>query len=371
VRSREGETNRSFGREPRGRAAVTASGSSANGYLRNVFKSAVLLGLLAVFPVAPSSGGVLDRPEGVKLSSSVSPSRATVGDLIHYRLTLSYPDSFLAESDRSFTLPEQFELMAQSIRRKKPILARVLGRRETLSVDYTFACYQKGDFTVPGLQFTLRSPSGREIRIGSPPVGLEIVSVLPAEGAEMKDIKPPVELARKAPLLWMILASAAVLAGAMLILLFRRRGKPRRRAAPALPAHVVALRKLRELMAAGLPEKGLIKPFYSSISQILREYISGRYGLAAVEATTAEVLEGLKAQGLKTPQYSSFKSQLELCDLVKFAKYVPPGEVTGKAVYSAMDIVRQTKLEPPEPKAGAEGTRGGSGETPSQAVSAS
>ena len=59
------------------------------------------------------------------------------------------------------------------------------------------------------------------------------------------------------------------------------------------PAHIVALRRLEGMRGNGMwiPEKQ--KAFYSGVTDILREYIVARYGIQAVEMTTAEIFSRL------------------------------------------------------------------------------
>ena len=287
---------------------------------------------------------------GTEVKSEVVPSQAAIGDVIHYRISITCPDSFAVQPDQSFVFPEHFELLDRTSEQSRPWF----GNSKTVQIDFTFACYLVGTFRVPELTFVLTSPAGTAHAVSSPPPNLEIVSLLTEEGAEMRDIKPPVDLEERSLGIILLIAAAVILSGVVVYLLVIRRKRARAAQKPRLPAHVVALKSLRDLQAAGLPRRGMLKLFYASVSEILRQYISARYGFPALEATTTEVLIKLKDSGLNGREHSDFQAQLELCDLVKFAKYIPPEEVTERAVYAAIEIVERTKAAPPPEEPGME-----------------
>ena len=60
------------------------------------------------------------------------------------------------------------------------------------------------------------------------------------------------------------------------------------------PPHIIALRELDKYRGNKLwaPEKQKI--FYSGITDAIREYIDARYGISAMEMTTAEIFKDMK-----------------------------------------------------------------------------
>ena len=87
------------------------------------------------------------------------------------------------------------------------------------------------------------------------------------------------------------------------------------------PPHIVALRKLDKYRgnAMWVPEKQ--KGFYSGVTDALREYISERYGIGAMEMTTAEIFEDMKATDAPKELLGELKELFERADFVKFAKF--------------------------------------------------
>jgi hypothetical protein len=108
------------------------------------------------------------------------------------------------------------------------------------------------------------------------------------------------------------------------------------------PAHIVALRKLDKYRGNALwaPEKQ--KTFYSGITDALREYISERYGVGAMEMTTSEIFDDMKKTDAPAGLLAEVKQLFELADFVKFAKYIASDEDNAAALPVAVRFVTQT-----------------------------
>ena len=108
------------------------------------------------------------------------------------------------------------------------------------------------------------------------------------------------------------------------------------------PAHIVALRKLDKYRGNKLwvPEKQ--KDFYSGVTDALREYISDRYGVSAMEMTTAEIFEDMKATDAPKELLDELKSLFERADFVKFAKFVASDEDNASTLPLAVRFVTAT-----------------------------
>ena len=108
------------------------------------------------------------------------------------------------------------------------------------------------------------------------------------------------------------------------------------------PAHIVALRKLDKYRGNALwaPEKQ--KTFYSGITDTLREYISERYGIGAMEMTTAEIFKDMKQTDAPADLLEELKDLFERADFVKFAKFAASDEDNARALPVAVRFVTST-----------------------------
>ncbi len=108
------------------------------------------------------------------------------------------------------------------------------------------------------------------------------------------------------------------------------------------PAHVVALRELDKYRGKEMwvPEKQ--KAFYSGVTDALREYISARYGVGAMEMTTSEIFADMKSSDVPAELLQEVQLLFETADFVKFAKFVASDEDNAKALPLAVKFVTQT-----------------------------
>ena len=109
------------------------------------------------------------------------------------------------------------------------------------------------------------------------------------------------------------------------------------------PAHILALRKLDNFRsnAMWVPEKQ--KEFYTGVTDALREYISSRYNVGAMEMTTAELFDEIKnIKAFPSEYIAQLQKLFETADYVKFAKFVAPDEENARAVPMAVRFVTQT-----------------------------
>ncbi len=120
----------------------------------------------------------------------------------------------------------------------------------------------------------------------------------------------------------------------------------RRRAAegPAFrePAHITALRKLDKYRGDRFWAPDKQKQFYSGVTDALREYIVSRYGVGAMEMTTAEIFEGLRGTDIPVDLYEEMKDLFERADFVKFAKYIATPEDNATVLPQAVRFVTST-----------------------------
>ena len=115
---------------------------------------------------------------------------------------------------------------------------------------------------------------------------------------------------------------------------------------------MVALRKLDKYRGKGMwvPEKQ--KAFYSGVTDTLREYIAARYGISAMEMTTAEIFDCMKSTDVPSSLQNDVRDLFERADFVKFAKYVASDDDNAAALPVAVRFVTETYQTEVEGEAG-------------------
>ena len=113
--------------------------------------------------------------------------------------------------------------------------------------------------------------------------------------------------------------------------------------APPLPPHVVAFAALEKLRGERLWQEDKHKLYYSALTDIVRSYIAGRYGVSAMEMTSDEIIEAMRSVELPQKSSMDLTQILRDADLVKFAKALPEADENEAAYRAVWDFVEQTK----------------------------
>lgn len=213
----------------------------------------------------------------------------------------------------------------------------------------TITSFDEGEYELPPVYVVRISPEGIVDTLEFASKKLS-VKTMPVDTAtfEMHDIKGqiryPIEFREVLPYIVGVLLLAAVILAAVY---FTRRyfGQKKGSAAGKEPAHITALRKLDGFRGEKYwaPEKQ--KAFYSGVTDTLREYLSARYGVAAMEKTTKEIFDELKDKDVPEELYGELKELFERSDYVKFAKYVAGNDENAKVVPVAVRFVTMTYQE--------------------------
>ena len=206
------------------------------------------------------------------------------------------------------------------------------------------AAYEPGELQIPPIEVTYLSPGGEVRSVHTAPIGIKVTALLAnVDNPELKDIVQPVRVFEN--ITWPYWVGGAV--GATLIIIFlsvwlsryfaARRGAFAPPPSPR-PAHEVALAKLDALRAEGLLDRAEWKPFYFTLSEIIREYLGARFEFDSLEMTTTELLDAVRSHNI-----AQLEPWCSACDLVKFAKYVPRRDQAQDALEGAYRIVDATR----------------------------
>lgn len=114
--------------------------------------------------------------------------------------------------------------------------------------------------------------------------------------------------------------------------------------APPRPAHEVAFEKLKALKKTKSWQQGDVKIYYTELTDIVREYIEGRFDIQAQELTSDEIMTAFKqSKDLETQHFNNLNELFQISDLVKFAKAVPNLDKHIQLLKDANSFVWDTK----------------------------
>jgi hypothetical protein len=184
------------------------------------------------------------------------------------------------------------------------------------------------------------------------PVPLQVLSVLPSDSVDIRDIKPPFSAGR--PSLWWLWTLLALLAaglGGFVAVRWLRRHKAARPAPPPPPPYEEAMEALRVLELQNLLRQGLVREHVFRLSEILKRYVERRYSINAQEFTTEEVLTWLHESDLARPARSSAEWFMRESDPVKFAKHLPDDLTLAQMGREVRSFVEETRPQVAAPVA--------------------
>ncbi len=228
------------------------------------------------------------------------------------------------------------------------------GRHLRLSKRYRLAAFEEGNYNLGTAQVLFADKNIVDTLRGRDSVYLEVTTFqIDSTSQSIYDIKGQKSLPFKMReisgyLQWGIVIILLMLAAAYALkryLAAHGKGfgdlfKP----APPLPPHVAAIQALEALHNQKLWQNGKYKPYYSGITEILRTYIVGRWGIGAMEMTSDEIIVAMRTAELPDKASMDLVTILRDADLVKFAKAEPDAEQNEADYLKAYYFIEETKV---------------------------
>jgi hypothetical protein len=288
--------------------------------------------------------------QDVNISSSFDTSRIQIGDQIYYTITVDQPN------DIEVVLPELKDTLFKSIEiLEGPDIDSTYNQEGRIKIieKYLITAFDSGFYEVPPVFAETKNENGIK-RYFSDYAQLKVfrVNIAPADTtAQIYDIigpyKAPLTLGEILPWILLVIICGIIVWG--LIKYLPKLKKSKTIVIPAIkqdPAHIIAFRDLEKIKEEKLWQKGEIKNYYTSLTEILRQYLENRFRIFSLELTTEETLTALIDSGFKKDSsYRMLKEILSGADLVKFAKNNPDdseNEIHFQNSWDFIDITKET-----------------------------
>ena len=293
--------------------------------------------------------GVRPPASALTLQASVDKSEITVGDLVTYTLTIRH-----TEDEHIIRTPETTELFGPFEVRQFRTIPTKRTKQGALEerAEYLLTAYETGDRQIPAASVVFVTSSGDTNQVRSQEMTIRVESVLAQLGADpqhlgeadIKDIKPPSAIKGRG-LGWLVWAGAIGLVALAMgsYVWYKHRLELWRRRVTRIEKPVNELAEFDKIAIRDLLQKREYKTLHILLSEALRRYIERRWDIDAMERTTYEIVEMLRNHDVRSDHVAMVQDYLDDCDLVKFAKYVPPLETMQGMVERAKEIVRNTQ----------------------------
>ena len=280
--------------------------------------------------------------QNISAKASTDKSDYLVGDYINYTIQVNYDKGlkvfppFIKDSLKNVSI----------IQTLNPVVNNQNGK-VTATYKYILSGYDSTGVTIPPIAVLYQTSGDTIIHYAiTNAVNFVVRTVKVNPQADIKDIKDPLRISLdwRWILFWVLLA--LIIAGAVYYF-YRRYQKKKLAMQPVrkvvkLPVHTIALNALHDLEEQKLWQKGMIKEYHSSITEIIRRYFEERFNMPALELPTSEAVELLRQRKGSELILDTTYNFLSNADLVKFAKFTPLGSVNEEMMKQAYEIVNKT-----------------------------
>ena len=280
----------------------------------------------------------------VEARAAVDRAVATTGDLITYRVTVEHDAGYEVEVPEPGAEIAGFRIV--DVGREEP---KERAGRITVERWYRLRADLVGSYVLPPVTVEYRRTGAAgegEAATGTvqtSAIFVEVASVLPEGGdaTDIRDIKPLRKSPSRVPWGWIVGGALGLAAIAAAVVLLRRRHAA---VAPPQPPHELAFRALDALRGADFDDPAAVRRFYFAISEVVRAYVEGRFGLNATDLTTEEIVVGLEGlPGLPPDPERELETFLSHTDQVKFAAHRPSEEEIRGTYERALGFVESTR----------------------------
>ncbi len=265
---------------------------------------------------------------------TVTPATAQIGDVLIYELSVTYNESIQLADVGQAGISAPFSASSpKKIREKK-------SGKNVFRYVVKVSPFATGAFTIK--ERTIKYKIGHQVAsLVVPEIRVDVLSVLTGTANQIEDVKSAPPLAPPVAQLGLLLGGLVVLGGGGIVYLVvkRRNAQPEIEFVPEIDTRSIEQIALMDLETATLGIEDFLR-FYMALSDILRAYLGGRFGIDSAEMTTTELGREIDAR-CDAAVAKRVGRILHLCDLVKFAKFVPTIEDSRIAVDKVRGILTQ------------------------------
>ena len=221
--------------------------------------------------------------------------------------------------------------------------------RIQVSRDYTLTSFDEKVYVVPALDVKIDGKSYHGNPLALKVLTVPVDTVHPNQFYPAKGVQDnPFEWSEWSFAFWLSLLMI-IICGAMIYLRNRlKKNKPiiaRIRIVKRVPAHEKALREINDIKHHHTSaSQETQKEYYTQLTNTLRAYIVSRFGFNAMEMTSGEIIEHLRASR-DQKMIDELRMLFSTADLVKFAKYEIPMNENDANLVNAINFIDQTKTD--------------------------
>ena len=269
--------------------------------------------------------------ESFTAHSKLDKETAFIGDIIKWTIEIKN------QGGKKFNFPLNFE-KNEYISIKTHNLKYDDVDNDVIGIEFELTVWDTGKFVTPNYSIEIMKNDIVDYKFELDPVEFEIASILnTVEQVDFKDIKGPVPVNSIFPFKQVIYCLMLLLLAIAIILLWRRRVKPKYAKINYDILESPANRASRRLME--IDSSILTKEYYSILSHVLREYLETKYFIRTLEMTTEEIESATEIFKFDKTYLEQVIRFLKESDKVKYAKEIPNLEKMAKDKEKIQNII--------------------------------
>lgn len=285
----------------------------------------------------------LTPAQNIKVTAGTDSAQYFVGDYIYYTLKIIHDKNVTIQTYPVRDSLKGLEFIAES----KPVITEGNGQVSE-TIKYILSKYDSAEVTIPPQTVGYKIPGNDNLlKAESNPVTILVTTVPVEQKADIKDVKEPVRIPFNwliaLIILWVILFLTGIFFIVKIFWWDKRKAKSVEQVIIKIPPYEEALKSLHMLEDKKLWQAGQVKEYHSEVTEIIRKYFEGRFNIAALEMTSAEIMNALKRKRETKEIYDATNEFFVNADMVKFAKFLPMASVNEEMMKQAYKIVDVTK----------------------------
>lgn len=230
----------------------------------------------------------------------------------------------------------------------QPEIKDIGNGQKQLTQDVVIQSFEPGLYPVPPFFYAQNGDTAISER--------PALKVLPVEADSLNNFENVVDVKDNGNLIdtepssslwiWILVAVLLIAAGIFVYFKWIRTGKvslPILSPKKPIPPYELAIQKLQRLHEEHLCERGAEKIYYTRLIDILRQYLQGRFGINAMEMTSAQILNAITSEAILPEAETDMRTTLATSDFVKFAKVKPTPDENERSYRSVVYFVENTK----------------------------
>lgn len=212
---------------------------------------------------------------------------------------------------------------------------------------YVITAFDTGVYVIPPMPITLEGEEFNNV-LRTDPTGFAVntYEVDPQKGNYdiVLPYATPWTFSEVLPyILWSLLGFAIVAVLCFLLWRFKKHKPLFTSEKEKVPPYVLAMQSLDSINGEKLWQAGREKEYYTRLTDTVRAYLSGEFGISAMEQTSTEILKAMQVcDKINSGECSKIAELLTTADYVKFAKFTPLQDENSRYLDSVYDFVNTT-----------------------------